>query len=130
MIIQVESPTAENLETAKRNLQELASSWGQDIAEDPSNAADVSAVRDEDKVIDPVSITALIFSIPSTALAVADVVDRIRSRRRATELIDQAQQLAEQQVTVSVVSDGRPIELATLTPDQLLDLAPDETPTN
>ena len=40
-------------------------------------------------------------SIPSAALAVADLADRIRKRRRATELIDHAQQLAAQQVTVT-----------------------------
>jgi hypothetical protein len=54
---------------------------------------------------------------------VQDLADRIRKRRRAKELIDQAQQLAAQQVTVSLTSQGRTVELRTLDPDQLLDLA-------
>ncbi len=66
-------------------------------------------------------------SIPSAALAVLDLADRIRKRRRAAELIDHAQQLATQQVTIYLISQGRTVELRTLTPDQLLDLA-DEDP--
>ena len=66
-------------------------------------------------------------SIPSAALAVLDLADRIRKRRRATELIDHAQQLAAQHVTVHLITQGRTVELRTLTPDQLLDLA-DEDP--
>ena len=66
-------------------------------------------------------------SIPPAALAVRDLADRIRKRRRANELIDHAQQLAAQQVTVYLMSRSRTVELRTLTPDQLLDLA-DEDP--
>ena len=68
----------------------------------------------------------LVLSIPSAALAVADLADRIRKRRRARELIDHAQHLAAQHVTVRVISHGHAAELRTLTPDQLLDLLADE----
>jgi len=44
---------------------------------------------------------------PLGPLAVADLADRIRKRRRAKELIDQAQHLAAQQATVSLVSGQR-----------------------
>ena len=60
-------------------------------------------------------------------LAVADLADRIRKRHRAAELIGLAQELATQRVTVYLISAGRTVELRTLTPDQLLDLA-DEDP--
>ena len=73
------------------------------------------------------SVAALVLSIPPAALAVLDLADRIHKRRRATELIDHAQQLAAEQVTVSLISQSRTVELRTLTPDQLLDLA-DEDP--
>ena len=73
------------------------------------------------------SLATLVLSIPSAALAVLDLADRIRKRRRANELIDHAQQLAAQQVTVYLITPGRTVELRTLTPDQLLDLA-DEDP--
>ena len=57
-----------------------------------------------------------------------DLADRIRKRSRAGELIERAQQLAEQQVTIYVVVPERVVELRTLTPDQLLELLPDDQP--
>jgi hypothetical protein len=68
-----------------------------------------------------------VLSIPPAALAVRDLADRIRKRRMAKDLIDHAHQLADQQVAVYLISEDRSIELRTLTPDQLLDLA-DEDP--
>lgn len=52
----------------------------------------------------------------------ADLADRIRKRRRASELIDHAQQLARQHVTVRVISYGHAAEIRTMAPDQLLEL--------
>ena len=72
------------------------------------------------------SLAILVMSIPPAALAARDLADRIRKRRRAAELIDHAQQLAGQQVTVYLIFPGRTVELRTLTPDQLLDLANDD----
>lgn len=78
---------------------------------------------DGDKVIDPVAVASLVVSIPSAVLAVQDLADRIRKRHRAQELIDHAQQQAARQVTIYLTSVDRIVELRTLTPDQLLDLA-------
>jgi hypothetical protein len=61
-----------------------------------------------------------VLSVPPTALAVVDLGDRIRKRRRAKELIDHAEQLAAQQVTVYVIAQSRTLELRGLSPDQLL----------
>ena len=129
MIIQLESATAENTGVARRSLEALAHSWGHEIAEAPAGAGTAADTGHDDdgKVIDPVAVASLVLSIPSAALAVADLADRIRKRRRATELIDHAQQLAAQQVTVYLMSPGRTVDLSTLTPDQLLDVA-DEDP--
>ena len=74
------------------------------------------------------SIAILVMSIPSAVLAVRDLADRIHKRRRAKELIDHAQQLAAQQVTVCLISRSRTVELRTLTPDQLLELADEDPP--
>jgi hypothetical protein len=52
----------------------------------------------------------------------------VQNRRRAKELIDHAQRLAAQQFTVRLISQNRPLELTTLTPDQLLDLLTNEHP--
>jgi hypothetical protein len=130
MIIQLQGATAEDVGAAKRNLEALAHSWGQEIAEAPAEATTPARTShdDHDKIIDPVSLAALILSIPSAALAVLDLADRIHKRRGAQELIDHAQQLAAQQVTVSLMSRSRIVELRTLTPDQLLDLLADEDP--
>jgi hypothetical protein len=131
MIIQLESATAENIAAARRNLEALAHSWGHELIKVPANSPDAAAAaRNDDKVIDPVSLAALVVSIPSAALAVLDLADRIQKRRRAKELIDHAQQLAAQQVTICLMSHGRADELTTLAPDQLLDLLTDENPTN
>ena len=60
-----------------------------------------------------------------------DLADRIGKRRRALELIDHARQLAAQHVTVYLMSrQHRPVELAVLAPDQLLDLLAEEHPTS
>jgi predicted nicotinamide N-methyase len=129
MIIQVESTAANSVGAAKRSLEAIAISWGHEIAETPDEAA--AAVRNAHsggKAIDPVSVAMLVVSIPSAAPAAVDLSDRIHKRRRAKELIDRAQQLAAQDVTVCVMSPGRPIELSALTPDQLLDVPDDEDP--
>ena len=123
MIIQIEGPASGNIEAAQRSLQALAHRWGYDIAQNPDGALPAADSHDENsKVIDPVSVAAAVLSIPSAALAVADLADRIRKRRRARELIDHAQQLADQHVSVRVISHGDTAELSTLTPDQLLEL--------
>jgi hypothetical protein len=127
MIIQLASATAENVEAARRNLEALAHSWGHEMTDTPANTREAAAAARHDKVIDPVSITALVVSIPSAALAVLNLADRIHKRRRAKELIDHAQQLATQQVTLCLMSQSHPVELTTLAPDQLLDLLTDET---
>ena len=124
MIIKLDSATTENTGAAKRSLEALARSWGHEITGAPAGATTAAdTIHDDGKVIDPVAVASLVMSIPSAVLAVADLADRIRKRRRATELIGQAQQLAARQVTVYLMSPGRAVELSTLTPDQVLDLA-------
>jgi hypothetical protein len=59
-----------------------------------------------------------------------DLADRIRKRRRAGEFINHAQQLAEQQVTIYVIVPEPAVELRTLTPDELLDLLPEDHPSS
>jgi hypothetical protein len=129
MIVQLESATAEDTGMARRSLEELARSWGEEITDThPEPLTSGITRRGDGKVIDPVALATLVVSIPSGALAAVDLADRIRKRRRAGELIDHAQHLAEQQVTIYVIAPGRTIELRTLTPDQLLDLALDDHP--
>jgi hypothetical protein len=129
MIIQLDSATADHADAAMRNLGVLTRSWGYEISQAPSAAMPAAGMDDrgDGKGIDPVALASLVLSLPSAALAVADLADRIRKRHRAAELIGHAQELATQRVTVYLISAGRTVELRTLTPDQLLDLA-DEDP--
>jgi hypothetical protein len=124
MIIQLDSATTDNTSAAKHSLEELARSWGHEITETSGGAAPAVRVgRDDGKAIDPVAVASLVLSVPSAALAVADLADRIRKRRRAADLIDHARRLAAQHVTIYLISPGRATDLSTLDPDQLLDLA-------
>jgi hypothetical protein len=128
MIIQLECASAGSAERARHSLEALARSWGQEITQAPAGSAPVGS-RDKDKAVDPVALASLVLSLPSAALAVADLADRIRKRRRAEELIDRAEHLAVQQVNVYVIAQGQPVELRALTPDQLIDqLADEEAP--
>jgi hypothetical protein len=117
MIIQIESPDAAGLKQARHDLHDLAASWGHEIADTPAPAAGTGG-----KAVDPVAIASLAVSLPSAALAVTDLADRIRKRRRAAELIDHARQQAARQVTITVITPGRITQLTNLTPDQILDL--------
>jgi hypothetical protein len=131
MIIRLEGGTTENLGAAQQSLRALAHSWGHELTETPTSATQATGpTRHGDKVIDPVSLTALMVSLPSAALAVLDLADRIHKRRRARELIEHARQLAAQHVTVCLISRHHPVELAVLAPDQLLDLLAEQHPTS
>jgi hypothetical protein len=92
----------------------------------------VTEMPDADrKVIDPISLTALILSIPSAVLAVMDIADRLNKRRKAQAVIDAAKQAkAEQQVDIYLLTAEQTSQpIADLIPDQLLDLvAKLETP--
>ena len=129
MIFQLESATADDAQAAQRSLQDLARSWGQDITPAPASATPAARTGTGDgKAIDPVSLATLMVSLPSAALTALDLADRIRKRRRAEELIDHARHQATQQVSIYLINQGRPVELRTLTPDQLLDQIADEDP--
>ncbi|MER6441205.1 hypothetical protein ABT275_33180 [Streptomyces sp. NPDC001185] len=122
MTMIIESVGAD-VEAAWKSIAALTSSWGYQTEPVPT----AEPANDPDaKGVDPVAVTSLIVSIPSAMLAVADIVDRIRKRRRAGELIERAQQLQAQQAAVRLVREIRSVDLATLTPDQLLDLIADE----
>ncbi|WAL98466.1 hypothetical protein [Streptomyces sp. Je 1-369] len=110
-------------EAAGKSVAELTARWGYPAV--PASAAE-PATDPDNKVVDPVAVAALVMSIPSAMLAVADIADRIHKRRRAGDLIERAQQLRAQQATARLVREDRTVDLATLTPDQLLDLIADE----
>jgi hypothetical protein len=117
MIIQLESATAGNAESARRSLQDLARSWGQDLTPAASTAPAARTRSGDGKAIAQVSLATLVVSLPSAALAALDLADRIRKRRRAEELIGHARHQAAQQVSIYLITQGHPVELSSLTPD-------------
>ena len=128
MNIQLHATSTRAASTASQSLQNLARDWGYPATCTPARPDTGPAGHDTGKTIDPVAVTSLIVSIPSAALAVLDLADRIAKRRRATQLIDHAQHLTAQHITLTLTIPARTIELATLTPDQLLDLITNGNP--
>jgi hypothetical protein len=126
MIIKLVGAATENVEAAGRSLAALTTSWGYQTQPAPTGQPTTSP---DTKVIDPVAVASLIVSIPSAILAIADITDRVHKRRRADQLIKHAQQLKEQQTAALLVRADHSIDLATLSPDQLLDLIADDTGT-
>jgi len=124
MIIEIVGAEAE---AARKTIAAVTADWGYPSDTTPSNTTVPSP---DTKGIDPVAVTSLLLSVPSAMLAVADIADRILKRRRAGELIERARQLSTQQTTARLVRADRSVDLATLTPDQLLDLIADEPPTD
>ncbi|MFD7417711.1 hypothetical protein [Kitasatospora purpeofusca] len=124
MIIEIVGPGAE---AARENIAAVAADWGHPADTVPSTA---TVTGPGTKGVDPVAVMSLLLSVPSAALAVTDITDRIRKRRRADELIEQARQFSTEQTTARLVRADRSVDLATLTPDQLLDLIADEPPTD
>jgi len=104
-MIQLNADSAEHLSAAREKLAGLVHDWGCNVVDLAAPTGENMSGRD-DKVIDPISLTALVVSLPSAALAVFDLADRIRKRRRAQELIDQARLLAEPPVTARIRSGG------------------------
>jgi hypothetical protein len=113
-----------DVEAAGKSVAALTASWG--YPPEPAPTAE-PATGPDTKGVDPVAVASLVVSIPSAMLAVADIADRIHKRRRASELIERAQQLrAQQQAGARLLREDRSVDLATLTPDHLLDLIADE----
>ncbi|WP_372673147.1 hypothetical protein [Amycolatopsis kentuckyensis] len=129
MIIRIESDTKAGLASAKASLDELIGDWGYRVREIPLNPpASGYSTREDEKSVDPIALAALIVSIPSAALAVTDLADRIRKRRRAHDLIDKIKQDLDGKTTVKLITDDGPRDLSQLNPDQLLDLPRPEDP--
>jgi hypothetical protein len=132
MIIRVDGGSAEEVAAARRDLQGVVSGWGVEVAEVPVKAAGGARADDHVGKVDLVALAALVSSaalaIPATALAVGDLADRMRKRRRAKELIDRARELGDQRVSVVLVERTRTVEIRGLDPDQLLELLADDEP--
>lgn len=122
MILRFETLTEQDADAAHVSVRSLVKTWGHDLSKLPPTKLD-EVQSDDGKAIDPVALSALLVSIPSAALAVTDLADRIRKRRRAKELIDHARRLASQRVVIYLVEADNRIEITQLNADQILDHA-------
>jgi hypothetical protein len=127
MIIQLHG-TTEQVAAARRSLETLATSWGHTLTDAPTPAPQDQDHHGPSRGIDPLAAASLALSLPSAALAVADLADRIRKRRRAKQLTDCARHLATQHVTATLTTTTRTTEISGLTPDQILDLLTSDDP--
>jgi len=126
MIIRIDGGDASEVEAARRELDTLVIRWGHHLDQRHADPAPPASADDHDRGVDPVAVAALVVSLPSAALAALDLADRIRARRRARDLIDQARRLTSRRVVVSLIAEEGPVEIATLEPDRLLDLVADD----
>lgn len=123
MIIEIVGAATENVEAARQSLAALTTNWGYQPQPAPPRQQTTSP---DTKVIDPIAMASLILSIPSAMLTVADITDRVHKRHRAHQLIEHARQFKDQQTTARLVHADHSIDLATLSPDQLLDIISDD----
>jgi len=86
-----------------------------------SSAAPSEAGR---KSIDPVAVGALIAAIPPALLAIADLADRIKKRRAAQKLIDDAKHLqSTKKVQIHLLVENVATPLEKVTADILIETA-------
>ncbi len=123
MIIKlVPASPAGDCEAAAHALEAVVHAWDKQLAVSRRELREASA--EERKAIDPVSVATLILSIPSAALAVLDLTDRIGKRQRARQIIVKAGELrAGGDAQVYIVTAQGAIPLGGMRPDDLLDLA-------
>lgn len=109
---------------AREGADRLAAALGVDPWAITLPTPDPSAGPTE-RIIDPVSVAALVLSIPGAILAVLDLADRIAKRHKAQRVLDTAKRIGvELNVETRVTGpDGRTHAVASLTADALLDLA-------
>lgn len=120
MILTIDAPDESASTEAASRLCRLAESWNVHAAVQQEHRAKHSHAA---KDIDPVTVAALVISMPGALLHVADLVDRIRKRKRAGQLIEEAKQLRDLNVTVNFINSTNVVSLADLSADQLLELA-------
>jgi hypothetical protein len=109
----------DEVDAAVSQLTAVTSEWGEGVSVASAGQDDLSDA--ERKVVDPVSLAALIISIPSALLAVHDLADRIAKRRRAADLASNAP-TQDTTARAYLVIDGHLLALDSADPDQLLDL--------
>jgi hypothetical protein len=77
------------------------------------------------KVLDPVAVLGVILAVPSSVLAVGDIVDRIQKRKKAGELVSAAKRSCrEKRVSIAITApDGTTFSLDQLEVDRVLEIA-------
>ncbi|MGH8931765.1 MAG: hypothetical protein ACRDZO_14360 [Egibacteraceae bacterium] len=124
MIIKlVPASQAGDCDAAAQALEAVVHTWDKELVVSCREVKELSA--EERKAIDPLSVAALILSIPSAALAFVDLADRMRKRQRAQQIIEKAGEFrASRNAQAYIITVQGAIPLDTMRPDDLLDVAP------
>ncbi len=111
--------TGDNAELAARTI--MAALGPEDGAIRQSRVS--GAPQGERRIVDPISLATLIVAVPPAALAVMDIVDRIKKRVTAEAAIEAARAVkADHQVDVYLLTaSGQHALLSQFAPDDLLD---------
>jgi hypothetical protein len=114
--------SGENVQSAAETLSQLLVEGETDTA--VSRIAPTALPKVTRRIIDPISLGALILAIPSAILAVIDLTDRFRKRQKAQSLIETAKTIKDDSgvLTSIVLVDGSTRALDELTADDLLEL--------
>jgi hypothetical protein len=110
---------------AETVAQELTAILAEGASQSITRSVKVPPPDQTSKVIDPVAVLGVILAVPSSLLAVGDIVDRIHKRKKASDLVSVAKRLCrEKRVSIVITAaDGSTFSLDQLEADRVLAIA-------
>jgi hypothetical protein len=121
--LHIEGPRASEAE------KELSALIENEFGQRPTRMADQKLNADTQKV-DPVSVAALVLSVPATIVAVNDLIERVKKKKATDRLIQWAQDYHKKNPDVIITittPEGTSFELCKAESVDILDAAPSDT---
>ena len=110
--------------------QELSSLIEKEFCIKPTRVAEQKLNSETHKVADPISVAALVLSVPAAIVAVVDLIERVKKKKAADRLIQWAQDYHEKNpdTTITITTpEGISCELRKAETVDILDAAPKES---
>lgn len=120
----IEGPNASEAE------KELVSVIENEFSQKPTRMADQKLNADDHKVVDPLSVAALVLSVPATIVSVVDLIERVKKKKATDRLIQWAQDYHEKNpdtVITITTPEGTSFELRKAETVDILDAAPKDS---